>query len=69
MILEGSKRSAGRVWGVSLAGKKRGGGPKTAEGKARSRENATRHGLRSGRLRLLGDESAEELAETRANWL
>lgn len=36
------------------------GGPRTPEGKARSAQNALRHGLRAGRFALLPEEDAEE---------
>jgi hypothetical protein len=48
--------------------KKHGGGPKTAEGKARSRQNSTRHGLRAKTAWLLPDESQEELDAVEAGW-
>jgi hypothetical protein len=48
--------------------KKHGGGPKTVEGKARSRQNATRHGLRAKVAWLLPDESQEEFDAVEAGW-
>src|SRR4051794_24361360 len=46
---------------ASPAAKKR--GPKAPEGKARSRMNAVKHGLRARSFALLSEESAEEWAE------
>ncbi len=48
--------------------KKRGGGPKTPEGRARSSRNATQHGLRATKVLLLPDESQEEYDEMVAGW-
>jgi hypothetical protein len=48
--------------------KKRGGGPKTPEGRARSSRNSTRHGLRAMKIVLLPDESQEEYDEMVAGW-
>ncbi len=49
--------------------KKRGGGPKTAEGKARSSQNSTTHGMRAKHVRVLADESPEEYQRHHAGWL
>ena len=48
--------------------KKRGGGPKTVEGRARSSRNSTQHGLRSTKVVLLKDESREEYDEMVSGW-
>jgi hypothetical protein len=48
--------------------KKHGGGPKTTEGKARSRQNSTRHGLRATSAWLLPDETQEEFDAVEAGW-
>ncbi len=48
--------------------KKRGGGPKTPEGKAKSSENSAKHGMRAKQFRLAADETQEEYDEHRANW-
>jgi hypothetical protein len=48
--------------------KKRGGGPKTPQGRARSSRNSTRHGLRATKILLLPDESQEEYDEMVAGW-
>ena len=47
---------------------KRGGGPKTPEGKAKSSENSAKHGMRAKQFRLAADETQEEYDEHRANW-
>ncbi len=49
--------------------KKRGGGPKTAEGKARSSQNSTTHGMRAKHVRVLADESPDEYQRHHAGWL
>ncbi len=49
--------------------KKRGGGPKTAEGKARSSENSTTHGMRAKHVRVLADETAEDYRRHYDGWL
>jgi hypothetical protein len=49
--------------------KKRGGGPTTPEGKARSRRNAIKHGNRSVQCLILADETMEEYTAVRAEWL
>ena len=49
--------------------KQRSGGPKTPEGKERSRGNATKHGNRSVQCLILPDETMEEYTELRASWL
>ncbi len=49
--------------------KKRGGGPKTPEGKRRASENSTKHGARATKFTILADESPEEYEETRNGWL
>jgi hypothetical protein len=51
-----------------VEGKKRGGGPKTAEGRGRSSRNSTQHGLRATKIVLLPDESQEEYDEMVAGW-
>ncbi len=48
--------------------KKRGGGPKTPEGKAKSSENSAKHGMRAKQFRLAADETQEEYDQHRANW-
>jgi hypothetical protein len=48
--------------------KKRGGGPKTPEGRARSSRNATQHGLRATKILRLPDESPEEYDAMVAGW-
>jgi hypothetical protein len=47
---------------------RRGGGPKTPEGKQRSSQNSTRHGLRAKKIRLLPDEDQGEYEEMVAGW-
>jgi hypothetical protein len=49
-------------------GKKRGGGPKTPHGRARSSRNSLQHGLRATKVQLLPDESQEEYDEMVAGW-
>ncbi len=46
----------------------RGGGPKTPEGKERSSQNSTDHGLRSRKFRILADESQEDFDEVERGW-
>ncbi len=48
---------------------KRGGGPKSPEGKASSSGNSTKHGMLSKRHTILADETREEYEETRLGWL
>ena len=48
--------------------KRRGDGPKTPEGKAKSRENATKHGARAQHVHLAADETAEQYDEHCRNW-
>ncbi len=48
---------------------KRGGGPKTPGGKERASRNSTTHGMRSKKVLILADETAEEYEETREGWL
>ena len=42
---------------------------KSKDGKARSAQNSTKHGLRSQRHTVLADETREEYEETRMGWL
>ncbi len=49
--------------------KKRGGGPKTPEGKARSSENSTTHGMRAKHVRVLADERPEEYKRHFEGWM
>lgn len=51
-----------------MGSKKRGGGPKTAAGKTRSSQNATKHGVRSQQIRLLPDETAEQYEAAVDRW-
>ncbi len=46
----------------------RGGGPKTPEGKDRSSQNSTDHGLRSRKFRILADESQDDFDEVERGW-
>jgi Fe2+ or Zn2+ uptake regulation protein len=48
--------------------RRRGGGPKTPEGKARSSQNSTRHGLRSAEIRLLPWEKQSDYDAVVAGW-
>ena len=43
--------------------------PKTPDGKLRSSQNSTEHGLRSDHFRLLPGESREEFETLRKSWL
>ncbi len=45
------------------------GGPKTPEGKKRSSQNSTAHGLRSTHLMILPDEERAEYEKTRQGWM
>jgi hypothetical protein len=49
--------------------KKRGGGPKTLEGKARSSQNRTTHGMRAKHLFVLADETPEQYQQLCDGWL
>ena len=49
--------------------KKRSGGPKTPEGKERSRWGAVKHGARAVQSLILPDETMEEYTALRAEWL
>ncbi len=49
--------------------KKRGGGPKTPEGKARSSQNSTTHGMRAKHVRVLADERPEEYKRHFEGWM
>ncbi len=46
----------------------RGGGPKTPDGKERSSQNSTDHGLRSTKFRILADESQEDFDDVERGW-
>jgi hypothetical protein len=48
--------------------RRRGGGPKTPEGKQRSSQNSTRHGLRAKKIRLLPGEEQSDYDEMVAGW-
>ena len=48
--------------------KQHGGGPKTPEGKERSSENATTHGMCAKRFRLLADETQKAYEQHEAEW-
>jgi hypothetical protein len=48
--------------------RRRGGGPKTPEGKQRSSQNSTRHGLRAQKIRLIDGEEQSDYDAMVAGW-
>ncbi len=51
-----------------MSKKKRGGGPKTPDGKANSSQNSTQHGLRAKTVVILAEESEEEYEKVVRGW-
>ncbi len=59
---------SGETCGTSMCEKKRGGGPKSANGKANSSQNSTQHGVRAKSVVILEGESEEEYAKVVHGW-
>ncbi|MBV8866143.1 MAG: hypothetical protein JO210_12185, partial [Acidobacteriaceae bacterium] len=63
-----SVESRGQTDAKSMPEKKRGGGPKTPQGKGHSSQNSTKHGLRAKKVLILAGEAQEEYDRVVRGW-